>query len=638
MSKEFFEKVRPQDDLFQYVNGNWLESAVIPDDRPVAGGFAELDEGVKKTMIADFNAFADGSKPIPNDYMKRAVLLFKKGLDTKRRNEEGIKPLLSRLATIRALKDVGEVNARAKELFFESAAFPIPFSVEPDMKDTQHRVVIFMGPRLILPDVPYYDPANPTGQALLGIFSQMAKALLAYTPLSPEEQNAVLEGALRYDAGLSKIEKTSQEWSEYTKCYNPYSLDDAAKFFGDFDLKGFLKSLYGEKMPDKVIAYDPKFLEGFTTVYSADKFEDFKSWAYLTCLVRNSAFLSEELREIGGTYQKALMGTPKLESIEKQAYGLASGLLSEPVGLYYGETYFGEAAKADVIAMVKSIIATYQRRIKENDFLSEKTKEKAILKLGTMAVKMGYPDKVDPMYDTLLVEEGDSLLEAIAKISIARKKWAFDHLGDPTDRDEWPMPGHMVNACYNPNNNDITFPAAILQKPFYDFHQLPEENLGGIGAVIGHEISHAFDNNGAQCDEYGNLKNWWTKEDFDEFNKRTQKMVEQWDGIPFAGGKVNGALVVSENIADNGGMAVVLDIMSRRENPDYKAFFYNWARVWCQKAQPQYQQLLLAVDVHSPAPLRANITPRNFAEWYQVFDVKETDQMYIPADKRIGIW
>ncbi|MBP5216221.1 MAG: M13 family peptidase, partial [Bacilli bacterium] len=147
MSKEFFEKVRPQDDLFQYVNGNWLESAVIPDDRPVAGGFAELDEGVRKIMIADFNAFAEGKKPIPNDYMKRAVLLYKKGLDTKRRNEEGIEPLLSRLATIRALKDVNEVNARAKELFFESAAFPVPFSVEPDMKDTQKRVVIFNGPR-----------------------------------------------------------------------------------------------------------------------------------------------------------------------------------------------------------------------------------------------------------------------------------------------------------------------------------------------------------------------------------------------------------------------------------------------------------------------------------------------------------
>ncbi|MBO4541249.1 MAG: M13 family metallopeptidase, partial [Bacilli bacterium] len=483
-----------------------------------------------------------------------------------------------------------------------------------------------------------YDPANPSGQALLGVYSQMAKALLALTPLSPEEQSQVLEGALRYDAGLAKIEKTRQEWSEYTKCYNPYSVEEAAKLFGDFDLKGFLKSLYGDKSPDKVIAYDPKFLEGFQSVYNAASFEDFKSWSYLNCLVRNSAYLSEEIREIGGLYERTLMGTPKLESIEKQAYGLASALLSEPVGLYYGETYFGEEAKANITAMVKEIIKTYQRRIKENDFLSEKTKEKAILKLGTMVVKMGYPDKVDPMYDTLMVEEDDSLLEALAKLYNGKRKWSFDHLFDPTNREEWPMPGHMVNACYNPNNNDITFPAAILQKPFYDLHQLPEENLGGIGAVIGHEISHAFDNNGAKCDEYGNLNDWWTKEDFEEFQKRTQRMIEQWDGIPFAGGKVNGALVVSENIADNGGMAVTLDIMSRRENPDYQAYFYNWARVWCQKAKVEFQQLLLSIDVHSPAPLRANITPRNFAEWYRAFSVKESDQMYIPEEKRIGIW
>ena len=637
MANEFDERVRPQDDLFQYVNGKWLEKAVIPDDRPTAGGFSELDEGVRKLLIDDFHAFAEGKKEIPDEYMRRAVLVFKKALDTKKRNEEGIKPILPYLEEILALKDVDDLNKKAKDIFFGVPSLPARFGIEPDMKDTQHKVVIFLGPNLILPDTPYYDPKNPSGQALLGIFSQMAQALLALTPLSPEDQKKILEGALRYDASLAKIEKSQQEWADYIQNYNPYSVEEAAKLFGDFDLKGFLKTVLGEA-PDRVIAYDPKFLQGFAFAFNKDTFEDFKAWNYLNCLVKNSAYLSEDIRELGGAYRKALMGTPKLPSIEKQAYELACSLFSEPVGVYYGRTYFGEEAKADVVRMVKEIIKTYQKRIAENDFLAQKTKEKAILKLDKMVVKMGYPDKVNPRFDKHVVEEEDSLFDTMRKVLAIASEWEVAHFHDLTDREEWPMPGNMVNACFNPNNNDITFPAAILQKPFYDLHQLPEENLGGIGAVIGHEISHAFDNNGAQCDELGNLNNWWTKEDYEEFQKRTQMMIEEWDGIPFAGGKVNGTLVVSENIADNGGLAVTLDIMSHRENPDYKAYFYNWARVWCQKAKVEYQQLLLQIDVHSPAPLRANVGPRNFPEWYKTFDVKDTDQMYIAPEKRVTIW
>jgi putative endopeptidase len=196
----------------------------------------------------------------------------------------------------------------------------------------------------------------------------------------------------------------------------------------------------------------------------------------------------------------------------------------------------------------------------------------------------------------------------------------------------------MVNACYNPSANDITFPAAILQKPFYSLDQKPEENLGGIGAVIGHEISHAFDNNGANFDEHGNLKNWWTEEDFAAFKELTKGMIEQFEGVEFHGGKVSGELTVSENIADNGGMGVTLEIMHGMENADYKAYFMNWARVWCQKAKEEYIQLLLANDVHSPAPLRANMMPRNFNEWYEAFGVTENDGMYIAPEKRISIW
>ncbi|MBP3368205.1 MAG: hypothetical protein J6L71_02115, partial [Clostridia bacterium] len=211
-------------------------------------------------------------------------------------------------------------------------------------------------------------------------------------------------------------------------------------------------------------------------------------------------------------------------------------------------------------------------------------------------------------------------------------------LDNPTEPENWAMPGHMVNACYDPFVNDITFPAAILQAPFYSLKQTRSENLGGIGGVIGHEISHAFDSNGAKCDENGNINDWWTEDDFKRFDLKVQKMIAQFDGIELPWGKVNGAFIVSENMADNGGMSVTLDIMSRTEGVSYEEYFSNWARVWCQKARPEFQQMLLSIDVHGPAILRANMPPRNFSEWYRTFDVKDTDQMYLPEDERIIIW
>ena len=251
---------------------------------------------------------------------------------------------------------------------------------------------------------------------------------------------------------------------------------------------------------------------------------------------------------------------------------------------------------------------------------------------------MGYPDNYDEFYDTLKVSEDDSFFSAMARISRAKIERKFNDFLKPTDFGKWLMSGHTVNACYDPFKNDITFPAAILQKPFYSVNQSYEENLGGIGAVIGHEISHAFDNNGSHFDERGNLKDWWKEEDLKKFNELTEEMVKQYDGIPYHGGKVNGRLVVSENIADNGGMAVTLQIMKELDNANYQAYFINWAKIWCQKAKEGYIKLLLTNDVHSPSELRANITPRNFIEWYQAFNVKDTDKMYIPVDKRINIW
>ena len=313
-------------------------------------------------------------------------------------------------------------------------------------------------------------------------------------------------------------------------------------------------------------------------------------------------------------------------------------MYSEPVGVYYGRTYFGEEAKKDIVDLVKKIIETYKLRMSRNSFLAESTKKSAIKKLSAIEIKMGYPDEIKPIWSKLVFGEDDTLFDSMNKIYAARVKDIIARLHKPVDRTEWAMPGHMVNACYDPSRNDITFPAAILQKPFYSLKQSVSENLGGIGAVIGHEISHAFDNNGAHFDEKGNLNNWWTEDDFKAFEALTKDMVVQFDGIEYHGGKVNGELVVSENIADNGGVGVTLEIMHSLKDPDYKAYFINWARVWCMKAKEEYIQLLLTNDVHSPAKLRANMPPRNFSEWYDAFGATEKDEMYIAPEKRISIW
>lgn len=631
------ENVRIQDDLFNHVNGEWIENAVIPEDRPTTGGFADLDKGVEQLMI---NEFKEMSKTgvYPNDYVKRAVDVFNLVMDTKTRNRQGIKPCLKTLAKIEKLQDVASLNRKLADFYIEGLPLPFVMSIEVDMKDSDHRLLYLQGPSTILPDTTYYgEGMEQQKAALLGMWSNMAKAVLAYTPLSEEDQAKYIEDAIKFDAIIAGLVKSSQEWSEYTKMYNIVSTRTASSLLKPLKFRKLLVKLFGEA-PEKVSLADVRFMKNFKTLFNEENFVLYKHWAYVDELLGSTNLLSEELREIGGSYSRALRGVPAMPKVDVYAYHFASSMFSQPVGIYYGEKYFGEEAKKDVVEMVKEIIETYKKRMRENDFLLEATKEKAILKLSKMEIKMGYPDKVDPIYDKLVWEGKKSLYQVVSELGRIRSLDRISKLNEKVDRTKWAMPGHMVNACYDPTNNDITFPAAILQAPFYSIKQSRSQNLGGIGAVIGHEISHAFDNNGANCDENGNLNNWWGKEDTKAFKKKTKNMVKEFEGIELPWGPVNSELIVSENIADNGGMGVTLDIMSRMKDANYEEYFINWAKVWCIKAKPEYQALLLRVDVHAPAILRANMQPRNFSEWYETFGVTSKDKMYLAPTKRVTIW
>lgn len=632
------ELPRIQDDLYQAVNGEWLKSAVIPDDRATAGGFAKLDQDVEEKLMSDFKDMKDGKITSDILEMKEALSLYKKILDIDRRNQEGINPILPLLDKIKSVNSIEELNELSKEFTLNNIDLPINFGVEPDMKDATKNSFVILGPNIILPDTTYYSEDNPSGKKLLDVYADMARKLLSFTNLSKEEQELFLSDTIAFDALISKKVKSQLEWADYVNNYNPMSLEEVDSYLKPFDFKGMLESFYGDKLPSTIIVYDPKAIKGFNGYFSKDTIQLYIHWAYVKFLLRSAGDLSEELHTLQGVYTRTLRGIAKEPTLEKQAYQKVSQIFSEPVGVYYGRKYFGEEAKKDVVHLVKEIIDTYKKKMDANAFLEESTKKQAIIKLDTIEIKMGYPDKIDSFYSKLKVDENDSLFETNNKISKEMILHNLEELNKPVDRTKWGMPGHMVNACYNPSSNDITFPAAILQKPFYSLSQSVSENLGGIGAVIGHEISHAFDNNGAQFDEKGNLHNWWTEKDYESFKSLTKKMIEEWDGIPFHGGKVNGELIVSENIADNGGMSVTLSIMKTLKDADYQAYFKNWARIWCMKAKEQYILLLLTNDVHAPAELRANIQPRNFPEWYEAFDVKEADKMYISPEKRVVIW
>lgn len=631
------ENLRIQDDLYMFVNKESLDNLVIPDDKPSAGGFSELADSVEKLMMGEFEAMAKSGE-FPNEHLARACSLYAIAMDEKRKEEWGIAPALKNLAILDEINSVEDFSRLYKSLTLRGIPLPINIGADTDMMNTKRRLVYIQGSGVILPDASYYKPEMAAQkEQILGIWQGVAKAVMAKTDLTPDQQDKYIADTLAFDEIIGGIAKTREEWSRYVEMYNPMDEKQVADMLSTIDFDAILGDLFG-RVPETIVVTEPRYFGEFTKLFCAGNLDLYKHWAYVTGLLRFCSYLSEELRDMGGMYMRALMGVAKMQSVDKFAYNLASSMYSEPVGIYYGEKYFGEEAKKDITEIVYQIIDTYKERIKTNDILGDETKEKAILKLSKMGVKMGYPDKVRAVYDKLVFNPDDSLFDIMLGLRAIQELDGLAKLDMPTEPENWAMPGHMVNACYDPFVNDITFPAAILQPPFYSLKQTRSENLGGIGAVIGHEISHAFDSNGAKCDENGNINNWWTEDDFKRFEEKVNQMIAQFDGIELPQGRVNGAFIVSENMADNGGMAVTIDIMSRTEGASYVEYFYNWARVWCQKAKPEYLTMLLAVDVHGPAVLRANIPPRNFSEWYSAFDVKESDAMYIAPDKRIVIW
>ncbi|CEW37651.1 peptidase M13 superfamily [Streptococcus pneumoniae] len=628
---------RYQDDFYDAINGEWQQTAEIPADKSQTGGFVDLDQEIEDLMLATTDKWLAGEEVPEDAILENFVKYHRLVRDFDKREADGITPVLPLLKEFQELETFADFTAKLAE--FELAGKPnfLPFGVLPDFMDARINVLWASAPSTILPDTTYYAEEHPQREELLTLWKESSANLLKAYDFSDEEIEDLLEKRLELDRRVAAVVLSNEESSEYAKLYHPYSYEDFKKFTPALPLDDFFKAVIGQ-LPDKVIVDEECFWQAAEQFYSEEAWSLLKATLILSVVNLSTSYLTEDIRVLSGAYSRALSGVPEAKDKVKAAYHLAQEPFKQALGLWYAREKFSPEAKADVEKKVATMIDVYKERLLKNDWLTPETCKQAIVKLNVIKPYIGYPEELPARYKDKVVNETASLFENALAFARVEIKHSWSKWNQPVDYKEWGMPAHMVNAYYNPQKNLIVFPAAILQAPFYDLHQSSSANYGGIGAVIAHEISHAFDTNGASFDENGSLKDWWTESDYAAFKEKTQKVIDQFDGQNSYGATINGKLTVSENVADLGGIAAALEAAKREADFSAEEFFYNFGRIWRMKGRPEFMKLLASVDVHAPAKLRVNVQVPNFDDFFTTYDVKEGDGMWRSPEERVIIW
>lgn len=622
-------------DFYAAVNRDWLKNTEIPKGEPSVSSFSVLERQVNEQLNKDFKAMASGEMEAPNPEMKKMIAMYKKALDFETRAREGTAPLKPYIEKIEAIRSLADLEALAEEWTLKGFGLPFSLSVSADMKDADKNALYLRGPQGALVDDPaFYDQDNPMGAQIVEAFRKMSENMLKAAGYTDEKAAQIVEKAVAFDKS-TVVDEGDQATQADT--YHPKTLAEVEAYSKDISFARIISRLAG-RAPEKLIVETPAYFEKFSEIVNENTLENVKAWLLVLLANGSASLLSEDYRQLTRDYSALYYGMDELPDKESEAVFSVTSTFGHVVGDYYGRKYFGEKARAGAEKLVRDLIAIHRERLLKNSWLSPETIRNAVKKLDTMHVNVGYAKDYPDLYRRFEVDEKKSYFDIYTDYTRLSKKESFDSLHQDADRGGWMIPAHSANANYNPSDNSITFPAAILQEPFYSVNRSPSENLGGIGAVIAHEITHAFDENGALFDEKGNLNNWWTDKDAEAFGKRTQALLEQWDGCEAEGGKVDGELTLQENIADNGGMAVALEAMKQLKDPDYPAFFRAYASIWREKANPEYAQMALSMDPHAPKKLRCNMVISNFDEFHRAFGIKEGNPMYRAPEKRVQVW
>ena len=624
--------------FYQAVNKDWLLKTKIPADSPSIDNFYTLDEDIKGKLKKDIKNLGEGKETSDITGMSEFITFYKAASDYKQREKDGLEPLKPYLKEIEDIKDLNDLASKSASLTDKGIPLPFGYDVGTNAENTSQKQIQLSPPSILLPDVSIYKDEASKKQYLTPIETATQKALemLGY---SEKNSKRIVKEALEFDEIIAKYSLSNEEMSESKNLVHPKTAEEINAYSGSFKLYDVIKGIMGRDL-ETINVPNTKYFENYSKIVNQDNFSKIKSWILVQEAMAASNSLTEDYRLNFQSISMAIMGTQKPISKEDTVYEMSVNLFSDVMSVYYGRKYFGEEAKTDVTGMIDKIKNVYRGRLQQNDWLTEDTRNKAIEKLDKMKVFVGYQEDVDPGTKELHLDPNKSFFELSEDIAQFGKRYTIDHFEDPIDKNKWSGSAFDINAYYNPESNSINFPAGILQAPFYDKNQSTEKNYGGIGVVIGHEITHAFDSNGADYDENGDMHNWWTKADTKAFDKRIKAFEDQWNGLEIYGTKVNGKLTVTENVADAGGLSSTLQVLKTdMTKPNLKDYFENYADIWKQKASLQYNKYTMVQDVHAPNELRVNQQLKNLPEFYETYpQIKEGDAMYLAPSKRISLW
>ena len=647
------KSVRPNDNFFQFVNGTWLKNTAIPADKTRWGSFDELRQNTDKDALAILNAASKDPKYKSNTDQGKAINIYKSVMDTVARNKQGIKPIQADLAKINAIKNTADLQ----KLLMETEAVGggagfFGFGIGADEKNS-NRNIVSLGPgSLGLPDRDYYVSEDKDSKEKREKYVLHLAKMLQYIGENPAQAKEDAEKILALEIQMSKPRLDRVERRDSKKQYNPTAISDLKKMVPIMDWNSYLKGI-GIAKVDTVNISQPRYMAALQTIFSENKVEDWKAYMRWMLLRSAAGQLSTEIETANWEfYGKALTGALKQRPRHEKALQVVNGTVGESLGKLYVEKMFPAQAKTKAYNMIQNIIRAYRARINNLTWMSPETKTKAIEKLEKLTIKIGYPDKWED-YSAMVVKspaEGGSYFENMKNVSNWGWQKDLAKLDKPVDKTEWGMSPQTVNAYYNPSYNEIVFPAAILQPPFYDYKADEAVNYGGIGAVIGHEISHGFDDEGATFNADGNLIDWWTTDDLAKFTALGGALADQYSALePLPGTHVDGKFTLGENIGDLGGINAAYDglqlYLKENGNPGLidgytpeQRLFISWATIWRSKIRDEALKNQVKTDPHSPGMYRAYVPLTNLDTFFQAFDIKEGDGMYVTPEKRVKIW